>query len=291
MSVHLVTGYAGEAHVSSADVGAFNAGVVGTGKYALYTGNAFSYSIVSNNLIKIYDGDAIDQGRHIRIPTGTYEEVTIENGTAGKYRIDLIYFEYSKDTATGIEKVELKVRKGTAGSSYTYPSYTTGDLSAGDTMDEMPLYWVRISGLSIISLSAVFTKRRSMYSIDSSVTNVESRTTTLETISSVSLTANSTNAGIGQSFAVKVGNVCIVSICIVLNKDYNNMTAYHVLTVGTKASSKVSGTYQCAASSQKEGVAQQFSITSGSNRINLYTGVKTLTSGDYVRGLLVFPVD
>ena len=33
MAVDLVTGYAGKPNVSAADTGAFNAGVIGSGKY------------------------------------------------------------------------------------------------------------------------------------------------------------------------------------------------------------------------------------------------------------------
>ena len=45
MAIELITGYAGEGHVSSADAGRFNAGVCGTGKYVLGTGTKFAYSV------------------------------------------------------------------------------------------------------------------------------------------------------------------------------------------------------------------------------------------------------
>ena len=53
MGAHIVTGYAGKEHVTSADAGALNAGIVGSGKYVLKTGNQFAVEIVSNNLIKV----------------------------------------------------------------------------------------------------------------------------------------------------------------------------------------------------------------------------------------------
>lgn len=39
MTVELITGFAGTPHIGSDDVGAFNAGLVGPGDYALATGN------------------------------------------------------------------------------------------------------------------------------------------------------------------------------------------------------------------------------------------------------------
>ena len=39
MTVELITGYAGTPHIGSDDIGAFQAGIVGPGDYALATGN------------------------------------------------------------------------------------------------------------------------------------------------------------------------------------------------------------------------------------------------------------
>lgn len=39
MTVELITGFAGTPHIGSDDVGAFNAGLVDPGDYALTTGN------------------------------------------------------------------------------------------------------------------------------------------------------------------------------------------------------------------------------------------------------------
>ena len=51
MSVHLVTGYQGQAHITSADQGAFNAGCVGEGEYVFATGNMLCANIVTTNTI------------------------------------------------------------------------------------------------------------------------------------------------------------------------------------------------------------------------------------------------
>lgn len=156
MGAHIVTGYAGKEHVTSADAGALNAGIVGSGKYVLKTGNQFAAEIVSNNLIKVKSGDLVNQGRHMRIDANDYEEVTIQNGAQSVKRNDLIVMRYKKDTSTLIETAEIVVIKGTAGSTATDPTYTSGDILAGATQDDFPLYRVSLNGLNIEKVTPLF---------------------------------------------------------------------------------------------------------------------------------------
>ena len=80
-NLHLVTGYKGEAHVTSADQGSFNAAIIGTGSYVLNRGNKFAALVVSNNSVRVQDGDICMQGRHVRLAEGTYVDLGIENVT------------------------------------------------------------------------------------------------------------------------------------------------------------------------------------------------------------------
>lgn len=82
-NLNLVTGYQGAAHVTSADTGSLNAAIFGNGQYVLNRGNKFSALTVSNNLIRISDGDIMLQGRHVRLNEGSTVELTIENGAQG----------------------------------------------------------------------------------------------------------------------------------------------------------------------------------------------------------------
>lgn len=150
MPLHLITGHKDEAHISSADAGAFNAGVFGQGEYVLNTGQKFKIEVLSNNAVKIYDGDLMMQGRHISLKNGSSEELTIENGTADLNRIDLVVVRYTQDISTGIENAEFAVIKGTPEVAAVAPEYTTGNILSGScVLHEMPLYKIPISGLSI----------------------------------------------------------------------------------------------------------------------------------------------
>lgn len=189
MAIELITGYAGEGHVSSSDAGRYNAGVCGTGQYVLNTGTKFAYTIESSNLITIGSGDAVDQGRHIIIPQNTTEDAEIQRGTQGKTRIDVIALRYEKNPGTGIESAALVVIKGTEVNSWatpTAPSVTSGNIFNGAAVDEMPLYHVLINGIQIESVTQVYQEIPSL----ATVTNF------LYPVGAIYMSVNSTDPGI-----------------------------------------------------------------------------------------------
>ena len=159
-NLHLVTGYAGKAHVMAADHGSLNAALFGSGQYVLNRGNKFAASIVTNNQIKVLDGDLMIQGRHVRLNEGAFVELTIENGEQGMLRNDLIVARYTKDSGTGVEDCNLVVIKGTAAESNpSDPEYTSGDIIEGNVLQaDMPLYRVPINGLNIEDLVPLFSE-------------------------------------------------------------------------------------------------------------------------------------
>lgn len=156
--VHLITGYAGKEHITSSDQGSFNAAVMGSGEFVLEGGEQFRCQVISNNKVRIFDGEALMQGRHIKIERNTYEETTHDNGTQGYQRIDLVVLTYTKNATTGIEGVTLDVIKGTpSASNPAVPEYETGDIiNLGDLKNQMPLYKIPFDGLSIGEPVALF---------------------------------------------------------------------------------------------------------------------------------------
>lgn len=145
----IVTGYTGEPHITSGDDQARNQGMFGGGSCVLDVGNKFNASLTDATTVTLQDGDGMLQGVHFRIEPGTTEAVSISPGTTGYNRIDLICARYTKDAGTGIEDVNLVVIEGTpSASTPSVPSYTEGDILAGDTLAEFPLYKVTLSGLA-----------------------------------------------------------------------------------------------------------------------------------------------
>lgn len=155
--VHLITGYAGTEHITSADDGSFNAAFFGDGQNVMQIGNQFSASIIDNNTVRILDGDGLMYGRHFRIPKNTYEDVTIKTGEAGKNRIDIICVEYSKNANSGIESTEIKVIEGTPAASAVQPTPTNGNILNGATLNQMPLYKVEVEDVVLKKVTKLFT--------------------------------------------------------------------------------------------------------------------------------------
>lgn len=156
MGMKIVTGRTGTAHVTSADDGARNAGIIGTGKYIFDIGNKFAYEIISNNLIRVKDGYGINQGRQFGIEHADYEECEIDNGLQGVKRTDLIVAKYKRDSLTGLESVTIAVIKGTSGDNYTDPEYVEGNILNGDDEDDFLLYRVCLNGISIEKVERMF---------------------------------------------------------------------------------------------------------------------------------------
>lgn len=182
MGLHLVTGFKGEAHITSADQGAFNAGMIGNGEYVMETGKKFAVSVISNNKIRVYDGDLVMQGRHVTLKKDVYEELEIANGLQGMNRNDLIVARYTKDAATGFENVIFDVIQGiSTESSAQDPEYTSGDLSGGECLiNEMPLYRVQLSGLSITGVTPLFKTMTAISELETQINGLSFMTLTQE---------------------------------------------------------------------------------------------------------------
>lgn len=183
MSVHLITGMAGYEHVTSADHGALHAAIMGGGEFVLEGGEQFACQVISNNKVRIFDGEALMQGRHIRIDRNTYEETTHDNGVQGYKRIDLIVFTYEKNESSGVENVTLDVIKGTPSEGTPeVPAYETGDiLNNGESKNQMPLYKIPFDGLSIGEPVALFSTVPTLETMKAEVdAEVEAKKTELD---------------------------------------------------------------------------------------------------------------
>lgn len=155
--LHLVTGYAGKAHITSADQGWFNAGCFGTDEYVLSTGERFKAEIVSNNLIKIYDGSLLMNGRHALMMPGIFYNISIANGEQGKNRKDLIVARYTRNQDTGVEDIDIVAITGTAVAGIAAdPYYNDTAIFDGAFAHDMPLYRVHINSLSISKVEPLF---------------------------------------------------------------------------------------------------------------------------------------
>ena len=155
--MNIITGYRSEPHVTAQQDRNTNIGVFGvTPRIIKGVGSEMAATIVSANEVTISDGMVVCQGCSAEITRGTSESMTIENGTQGMLRSDLIVARYNRNTSTGVEDMALIVIKGTPSASDPQaPAYISGSIAEGDTTVDFPIYQVNIDGISITSVTRI----------------------------------------------------------------------------------------------------------------------------------------
>ncbi len=148
MTLNLITGKSGTQHVTSGDMGAVQAALVGNASYLLQDADgAFpAVSMQSANKALVPTLNLILEGRYARV--AEEEAVTIESGRTGVNRNDLVCVKYERDS-NNIESVTLAVLKGTASSgAATDPTVPEGSILDGAATVWIPIARVPISGIN-----------------------------------------------------------------------------------------------------------------------------------------------
>ena len=149
----IVSGKTGEPHVTSQQFRQFIEGTAGQESYILTSGENMEPELSTNNLLKIRSGMMVHHGNISCVELGTYDEVTIQNGTQGMKRIDLVVNRYTREEASGIEKNEWVILQGTPhATSPTIPAYTEGNLQEGDLVDDCPVFEVHLNGINVTEI-------------------------------------------------------------------------------------------------------------------------------------------
>ena len=153
----LMDGYAGGPHITEAQLGLAHQATFGPDDYVLEGGRESEAQVLTNNSIRIFDAVYCIQGRRDVIPASGYTDVTIDNGTQGMNRNDIIVRRYKKDEVSEEESTEYAVIKGTPSSGEAVdPSVTTGNIRSGAVLHEMKLYRVKLTGLNIVEVEPLF---------------------------------------------------------------------------------------------------------------------------------------
>lgn len=162
----LVTGRWGETHVTSAQARNFHAGVFGGGQYVL---SGLTATMTTANTCHIDPGVACFNGADVEVPAGGVD-VTIDNGTQGQKRNDLVVLRYTSEPSTQTESVELAVVKGTPASSDPQdPAHNEGSILDGDSPVDFPLYRVVTDGINAGDPEPLFDVLMSMADLRDSV--------------------------------------------------------------------------------------------------------------------------
>ena len=171
MTMELVTGHAGEPHVTAAQDAALHAGVIGGDDYVLSTKDRFAINVVSANKVTIAGGDLVMQGYHAS--NDKPADLIITNGSQGQKRNDIICCRYTK-VGDSIESANLVVVKGTPTTGTPVdPTLNTTPISQGATTYDMALYRVPLDGITIGEPEPMFNILQPMSSVWDSLTRTD----------------------------------------------------------------------------------------------------------------------
>lgn len=162
MTIELVDGKAGVAHISSEDKAIIHQAKFSKSDVVFDWGDAFKCSMSSSNRATVGTGCASIQGLDWHITAA--ESVTISNGSQGMKRNDIICAHYHRDSKTGNENVALTVLKGspnaTAAADPTIPS---GKILSGAVDAYMPLWRIPLNGITVGTPVRLFTPRGALW--------------------------------------------------------------------------------------------------------------------------------
>ena len=176
--MNIIWGYGAHPHITAQQLRDTYVGIFGSDTHILDVGSKMAATIVSATEVEIADGVLVAQGCTASINYGQTESLTIQNGTQGMLRKDLIVAQYMKSTGFGVESMSLAVKRGTpASSSPALPAYTTGSIADGDTLVEFPLYVVNLNGINITSVQRLV----DVVSIKGGIDDLTDRVTAVET--------------------------------------------------------------------------------------------------------------
>lgn len=162
MTIELVDGKAGVAHISSEDKAIIHQAKFSKSDVVFDWGDAFKCSMSSSNRATIGTGCASIQGLDWHITAA--ESVTISNGSQGMKRNDIICAHYHRESKTGNELVELTVLKGTPNATTAAdPTIPSGKVLSGAVDAYMPLWRIPLDGITVGTPVRLFTPRGALW--------------------------------------------------------------------------------------------------------------------------------
>lgn len=218
----IVSGRTGSPHVTSQQFRQMLEGIIGQGSYIITSGENLKPELSSNNLLKIRSGMMAHHGCISCVDIGTYDEVTLTNGSQGMKRIDLIVNRYTRNAETEVENCSWKVIQGKpVASNPAVPAYTSGNLQNGDTVDECPVFEVHFDGINVTEVKSLLSVTDGLSGFSRKLTNTNTNLAKANTVlenrkpifidstSTGSVTFDTTNflkSGITYAFVVVVNS-------------------------------------------------------------------------------------
>ena len=281
----IVSGRTGLPHVTSQQFRQMLEGIIGQGSYIITSGENLKPELSSNNLLKIRSGMMAHHGCISCVDIGTYDEVTLTNGSQGMKRIDLIVNRYTRNAETEVENCSWKVIQGTpVASNPAVPAYTSGNLQNGDLVDECPAFEVHYDGINVTEVKSLLSVTDGLSGLSSNLTKANNILTNMESnlmaINTYHMTLNTSNVKTSDSWIEcnRIGNLVMVNGCVKITKDVNVYTGIN-LASGAPAPCCDKQLYTGAIAQDNTYSSCLLSV-SKNGEINLYVRWKKALAGD-----------
>lgn len=144
------------ADISAANFAAMYHGIIG--KSGILTAfNDLACTKLTDNSVQIDSGVYSLKGYVLHVEAGTAITLTIDSGTAGQNRNDLVVAELVKNGGgSGIDTLQFRVIKGTsAGGTAVDPTLTQQDVNATGVTRQEALYRVKLTGVTLSAIEQV----------------------------------------------------------------------------------------------------------------------------------------
>lgn len=142
-----VFAFQGKDHITASQLGRIVEGVAGKGRYVLPTLDQMTANMQTANKVRVGTGDLVMDGRVVTNEAAV--DLTVESGTSGYNRNDLVVCHYTKNASTGVENFAAEVVKGTPTTGTAAdPKVTEGDISSGSASAVMPLWRIPLNGIT-----------------------------------------------------------------------------------------------------------------------------------------------
>lgn len=158
MAFEIVDGMTGTKHISSDDLAALNTATVGKADCVLEYGDDFALTMQSANSATLGTGVGMVGGKRFWNQAAT--NLTVQSGTQGQKRNDLVVARYAK-TSAGIESIMPVVVKGT-------PSTGTA-ADPATTSNDLKLWRIPLNGISVGTPVRLFDPVASLATLGDSV--------------------------------------------------------------------------------------------------------------------------
>lgn len=160
MGMKAITIYTPESvapHIYAEDDAQIHRALIGSSGITL-ADNQLTCTIINDNTVRLASGLYCMQGYMLAVQSGTTQDLTVDSGSAGAYRHDLIVADFERGGGDVADTFEFKVIKGTNATSESAavdPTIVQDNLTTGGSHRQEILYRIIINGTEIASVTRV----------------------------------------------------------------------------------------------------------------------------------------